>query len=119
MAFDLKEIVAARLGENYQLHEQHVNRTLVAAQRWDSCVVQGDTESAFLGALAAFYRQIPIAHVEAGLRTYNLARPFMRSEVLTLLRELDTAVDGWQRIRMEPAARFFLMALPLWEQIRR
>jgi len=33
MTFDLKEIVAARLGENYQLHEQHVNRTLVAAQR--------------------------------------------------------------------------------------
>src|SRR2546422_5120979 len=33
MAFDLKEIIAARLGENYQLHEQHVNRTLVAAQR--------------------------------------------------------------------------------------
>ena len=33
MAFDLKEIIAARLGENYQLHERHVNRTLVAAQR--------------------------------------------------------------------------------------
>src|SRR6266478_2493910 len=33
MAFDLKEMVAARLGENYQLHERHVNRTLVAAQR--------------------------------------------------------------------------------------
>src|SRR5213592_2974268 len=33
MAFDLKEIIAARLGENYELHEQHVNRTLVAAQR--------------------------------------------------------------------------------------
>src|SRR4029450_160214 len=33
MAFDLKEIIAARLGENYQLHEQHVNPTLVAAQR--------------------------------------------------------------------------------------
>src|SRR6266581_1950911 len=33
MSFDLKEIVAARLGENYQLHERHVNRTLVAAQR--------------------------------------------------------------------------------------
>jgi ornithine--oxo-acid transaminase len=33
MSFDLKEIVAARLGENYQLHEKHVNRTLVAAQR--------------------------------------------------------------------------------------
>src|SRR5438045_2933149 len=33
MAFDLKEIIAARLGENYQLHERHLNRTLVAAQR--------------------------------------------------------------------------------------
>ena len=33
MAFDLKEIIASRLGENYQLHERHINRTLVAAQR--------------------------------------------------------------------------------------
>src|ERR1043165_8718127 len=33
MPFDLKEIIAARMGENYQLHEKHVNRTLVAAQR--------------------------------------------------------------------------------------
>ena len=33
MAFDLKEIIAARLGENYELHERHLNRTLVAAQR--------------------------------------------------------------------------------------
>lgn len=33
MAFDLKEIVAARLGENYDLHTKYVNRTLVAAQR--------------------------------------------------------------------------------------
>jgi len=33
VAFDLKEIIAARLGENYQLHERHLNRTLVAAQR--------------------------------------------------------------------------------------
>src|ERR1700759_2553125 len=33
MPFDLKEIIAGRLGENYQLHERHLNRTLVAAQR--------------------------------------------------------------------------------------
>src|SRR5256885_7250298 len=33
MAFDLKKMVAVRLGENYQLHERHLNRTLVAAQR--------------------------------------------------------------------------------------
>ena len=43
--------------------------TLMASEPFDMCIVQGDTESAFLGALAAFYKQIPIAHVEAGLRT--------------------------------------------------
>ncbi len=49
---------------------------LLAGHPWDMCVVQGDTESAFLGALSAFYRRVPVAHVEAGLRTYNLDRPF-------------------------------------------
>jgi UDP-N-acetylglucosamine 2-epimerase (non-hydrolysing) len=49
---------------------------LMARQRWDLCIVQGDTESAFLGALAAFYRRVPVGHVEAGLRTYKLERPF-------------------------------------------
>src|SRR2546430_16094557 len=33
MSFELKEIIAARLGENYELHHRHINRTLVAAQR--------------------------------------------------------------------------------------
>jgi acetylornithine/succinyldiaminopimelate/putrescine aminotransferase len=33
MSFELKEIIAARLGENYELHHRHLNRTLVAAQR--------------------------------------------------------------------------------------
>ena len=32
-------------------------------------LVQGDTTTAFVGALAAFYRRIPVGHVEAGLRT--------------------------------------------------
>ncbi len=42
-----------------------------------SCVaVQGDTTTAFAGAVAAYYGQIPVAHIEAGLRTGNLAAPF-------------------------------------------
>src|SRR5688572_1789857 len=49
---------------------------VMTRQPWSPAVVQGDTESAFLGALAAFYNRIPVAHVEAGLRTYNLERPF-------------------------------------------
>jgi UDP-N-acetylglucosamine 2-epimerase (non-hydrolysing) len=39
-------------------------------------MVQGDTSSAYFAALAAFYRGIPIAHVEAGLRTYRMDAPF-------------------------------------------
>lgn len=39
-------------------------------------IVQGDTTSSFCAALAAFYNKIPIAHVEAGLRTGNLYSPF-------------------------------------------
>ena len=39
-------------------------------------IVQGDTTTTFCGALAAFYSHIPVAHVEAGLRTHDLRQPF-------------------------------------------
>jgi UDP-N-acetylglucosamine 2-epimerase (non-hydrolysing) len=42
----------------------------------DWVVLQGDTTSAMSAALAAFYQRVPVAHVEAGLRTFDLARPF-------------------------------------------
>ena len=42
----------------------------------DVVVVQGDTTTAFVSALAAFYQGIPVAHVEAGLRTGELTSPF-------------------------------------------
>lgn len=45
-------------------------------QEPDMVVVQGDTSTVFAASLAAFYRRIPIAHVEAGLRTSDLASPF-------------------------------------------
>jgi len=44
--------------------------------RPDMVVVQGDTTTTFCGALAAFYHRIPVAHVEAGLRTGDLQQPF-------------------------------------------
>ncbi len=39
-------------------------------------IVQGDTTTTLCGALAAFYSRIPVAHVEAGLRTHDLRQPF-------------------------------------------
>ena len=42
----------------------------------DMIIVQGDTTSAFASALLAFYRHIPVGHVEAGLRTHNLWNPY-------------------------------------------
>jgi UDP-N-acetylglucosamine 2-epimerase (non-hydrolysing) len=49
---------------------------IVSRACWTMIIVQGDTEDAFLGALAGFYHHIPVAHVEAGLRTNDLSRPF-------------------------------------------
>ena len=42
----------------------------------DLTLVHGDTSTAFVTALACFYLHIPVGHVEAGLRTYNLESPF-------------------------------------------
>jgi UDP-N-acetylglucosamine 2-epimerase (non-hydrolysing) len=42
----------------------------------DITVVQGDTTTVFVGALASFYKKVPVAHVEAGLRSGNRHSPF-------------------------------------------
>lgn len=50
--------------------------TVLVKEKPDVVLVHGDTSTAFVSALACFYRQIPVGHVEAGLRTYNLNSPF-------------------------------------------
>jgi UDP-N-acetylglucosamine 2-epimerase (non-hydrolysing) len=49
---------------------------VIASEAPDISVVQGDTTTAFAGALASFYADVPVAHVEAGLRTGDLRQPF-------------------------------------------
>lgn len=49
---------------------------IIAQEEPDAVLVQGDTTTCFAAALAAFYRQVPVVHLEAGLRTGNLYNPF-------------------------------------------
>lgn len=61
---------------------------VVSKDHLDALVVQGDTTTAFAGALAAFYAHLPVAHVEAGLRSGKVIDPFpeeMNRRVLSIL----------------------------------
>ena len=49
---------------------------ILSSYRPDRVIVQGDTTTTFAGALAAFYHRVPVAHVEAGLRTDNIYAPW-------------------------------------------
>ncbi|MBX9033597.1 non-hydrolyzing UDP-N-acetylglucosamine 2-epimerase [Gordonibacter massiliensis (ex Traore et al. 2017)] len=51
-------------------------KSVLADERPDVVLVHGDTTTSFAAALAAFYLQIPVGHVEAGLRTRNLYSPW-------------------------------------------
>lgn len=51
-------------------------REVLEKERPDVVLVHGDTSTAFVSSLACFYLGIPVGHVEAGLRTYNLQAPF-------------------------------------------
>ncbi len=67
-------------------HDQDLAQVTTAAlaglhqsigERRPACVVvQGDTTTTFCGALAAVYHRVPVAHVEAGLRTHDRSQPF-------------------------------------------
>ncbi len=70
--------------------------------RWgpDMVIVQGDTTTSFCAALAAFYRRIPVGHVEAGLRTWNRFSPFPEeiNRVMTSrLADLHFAPTAWSK----------------------
>ena len=51
-------------------------RDVLSESQPDAVLVHGDTTTSTAAALAAFYKQIPVGHVEAGLRTYNIYSPY-------------------------------------------
>ncbi|MFG2118623.1 non-hydrolyzing UDP-N-acetylglucosamine 2-epimerase [Streptomyces sp. NPDC048710] len=73
-------------------------------QRPDLIVVQGDTTTALAGALAAFYEKIPVAHVEAGLRTGVIDNPFPEE----LNRSLIGRMARWHFAPTARAARHLI-----------
>lgn len=58
------------------------------AHKIDATVVQGDTMTVLCGALASYYRKIPVYHVEAGLRSYDIYEPFPEE----VMRQMTTRV---------------------------
>ena len=79
-----------RVAQHHDLNAMRPGQTLTAAtsriladlepvlaiEKPDMVLVQGDTASTLCGALAAFYARIPVGHIEAGLRTGDLTQPF-------------------------------------------
>lgn len=75
---------------DYDLNLMQANQTLaqitasaltqldhvIARERPDWVLVQGDTTTALVGALAAFYQRVKVGHIEAGLRTWDKQQPF-------------------------------------------
>ncbi len=74
---------------------------MVAKHEPAAVVVQGDTTSTFVGALAAFYRQIPVVHLEAGLRTDDQYSPYPEE----INRRLTTQLSSLHLAATPQAAR--------------
>ncbi|WP_156842295.1 non-hydrolyzing UDP-N-acetylglucosamine 2-epimerase [Novosphingobium aquimarinum] len=77
----------------------------------DRVMVQGDTATAMCGALAAYYRKIPVDHVEAGLRSYNIYHPWpeeVNRKIIGSIASLhlaptETAAGALRKENVDPA----------------
>lgn len=76
---------------------------VIAEERPDAVIVQGDTSTAFVAGLAAFYEHVPVVHVEAGLRTGDLASPFPEEgnrQLLSRIAQLHLAPTGMSKANL-------------------
>lgn len=80
-------------------------------ERPDRVVVQGDTATAMVGALAAYYRKIPVSHVEAGLRSGDIHHPWpeeVNRRIISTIADqhfapTETAAEALRRENVAPA----------------
>ena len=94
--FDLQPDQDLDLMEPGQTSPEFMGRALPAVARAlrtfgaDMVLVQGDTNSAVVGALAGFHEMIPVGHVEAGLRSRDMANPFPEEANRRVISQLAT-----------------------------
>ena len=100
------------------LHSDTMMRMIPIIEQYkpDWVVVQGDTTSAHAAAMAAFYQKIPVAHVEAGLRTYDINSPFpeeMNRRAIGLVAKLhlcptDVALKNLETEKTDVSAKLMI-----------
>jgi len=96
-AFELQPAVDLAVMEPNQTLVSLTGKLLAAISDWlrrekpAAMLVQGDTTSAFVSALAGFYAGVPVGHVEAGLRTYDFSAPWPEE----LNRRLTAPIARW------------------------
>jgi UDP-N-acetylglucosamine 2-epimerase (non-hydrolysing) len=104
--FDVVPDVDLNLMQPDQMLAGLTARALTAIDKYladyqpDIVIIQGDTTTTFCAALAAFYRQVPVGHVEAGLRTWNRFSPYPEeiNRVMTSrLADLHFAPTQWAK----------------------
>ena len=103
LLYPLTKLLDVRIDHDLRVMQPHQSPSAVCArvlsaldpvladERPDVVLVQGDTSTALAGALAAFHRQIPVGHVEAGLRSGDAVSPFPEE----MNRRLVTRLATW------------------------
>lgn len=78
-------------------------KEVLEIEKPDTVLVHGDTSTTFVTALACFYLQIPVGHVEAGLRTYNIYSPYpeeFNRQAVSLLATYNFAPTELSRLNL-------------------
>lgn len=102
-SYDLDIITASQSLEQITARVLDGVSNVIAVERPDALIVQGDTSTCFAAALAAFYRKIPVLHLEAGLRTGDRHNPFpeeINRRLTTQLSVLHLAPTETSRVNL-------------------
>lgn len=89
--YDLNVMTSGQSLESLTIKVLESMSSVLSKENPDCIVVQGDTTTTFAAALSAFYKKIPVAHVEAGLRTYQKFSPFPEE----INRQMTSCLTDW------------------------